>query len=93
MEFKKDIYEPGEMGKAIKAYLARGTKKGSQYFCKCGEPIRMGFVATFPVDRKGNVMETTETPRGVPYCEECDPPDGFNHSYAIRVFIYEPENG
>lgn len=89
MDFKKETYEPGEMKKAIEAYLARGTKKDGQPFCPCGKPIRVGFVATFPVDREGNVLETTETPRKVPYCDACDPPDGFNHSYARRVFIYE----
>jgi hypothetical protein len=87
MKFKSRVYEPGEMGKDIQDYLSKATKTGSGYACSCGTPIRSGFVATFPVDEKGTVLDEIEQPRKVPYCEKCDPPDGFNHSYARRVFI------
>lgn len=89
MTFKSEIFEPGQMAKAIKAYLANCMKTKNGYRCKCGQPIRQGFIPTFPVDRNGRLLDDEETPRQVPYCERCDPPDGFNHSYARRVFIYE----
>lgn len=87
MKFKSRVYEPGEMGKDIQEYLSQATKTAEGYLCSCGTAIRQGFVATFPVDAEGTVLDETEQPRKVPYCGKCDPPDGFNHSYARRVFI------
>ena len=89
MEFKDDVYAPGEMALEIKAYLARAVKTREGCLCKCGAAIRSAFVATFPVNAAGDVLDHEETPRGVPYCPTCDPPDGFGHSYARRVFIRE----
>lgn len=90
MKFHTKTYEPGEFAKKIKEYLSKCIKTDDGYLCKCGSQIRQGFVPTFPVDRKtGDVLDETETPRRVPYCDRCDPPDGFHQSYARRVFIYD----
>jgi len=74
-------YTAESLGKAIRAYLDAG-KRDDGFFCpKCGARIRQGFLNVFyPEDTEPN-------PVRVPYCERCDPPDGFNYTYARRVFI------
>lgn len=48
---------------------------------KCYGSIRQGFVNAY-VDGS-----TTPVPIKVPYCESCDPPDGFKNTYSRGVQI------
>lgn len=56
----------------------------------CGGAIRQGFYDCYEVI-DGN-LDPGPTgfglgPRKVPYCENCDPPDGVKHTYAVRLGI------
>lgn len=64
---------------------------------KCGGAIRRGFMNCFWVRPDGELDLGVDGfgigPLPVPYCENCDPPDGFNHTYAIRVGIIPTTGG
>ncbi len=57
----------------------------------CGGAIRVGFANLFYQSEDGSLDPGHDGfgigPRRVPYCENCDPPDGFEYTYARRVPI------
>ncbi|MEK7089526.1 MAG: hypothetical protein AAB920_01780 [Patescibacteria group bacterium] len=66
----------------------------------CGGAIRRGFMNCFKAELKDDGVELDPGEDGfgigpidVPYCENCDPPDGFNYTYAIRVGILPAKQG
>ena len=63
---------------------------------KCGRLIRTGYFNLFYVNDDGSLDPGIDGfgigPQQVPYCEKCDPPDGFNHAYARRILIkHDPQ--
>lgn len=88
MKIKTEIYENGEFKREVEKYLAACPRVNGRPTCKtCGTVIKTGYANAFPVDNDGVVLDTTPQPLKTPYCEKCDPPDGFNYTYATRVFI------
>ena len=78
---------------AAKSEFLAGCEKVDGVFRhkKCGGAIRRGFMPCFWVRPDGELDPGSDGfgigPLPVPYCENCDPPDGFNYAYAIRVGI------
>lgn len=58
---------------------------------ECGGAIRIGFVNLFYQNDDGSLDPGYDGfgigPKRVPYCENCDSPDGFKHTYARRLPI------
>lgn len=58
---------------------------------KCGGGIRRGFMNLYYLTPNGELDPGNDGcgigPVGVPYCENCDPPDGHNYTYSTRVPI------
>lgn len=79
--------------KMIDSFLSDECQKGSDHLThkKCGGGIRTGFVNLFYLNKDGTLDPRSDGfgigPTRVPYCENCDPPDGFNHTYARRIPI------
>lgn len=77
----------------VDAFIANECEKGSGHLVhkKCGSAIRTGYANLFYVDENGDLEPGRDGfgigPKSVPYCEKCDPPDGFKHTYARRVPI------
>ncbi len=82
-----------EFQKMIDVFLSDECQKGDRYLThkKCGGGIRQGFANLFFINKDGSLDPGHDGfgigPRRVPYCEECDPPDGCNYTYACRVLI------
>lgn len=82
-----------EFQKIIDSFLSDECQKGSGHLThkKCGGDIRTGFANLFYLNDDGSLDPGSDGfgigPKRVPYCENCDPPDGFNHKYACRVPI------
>jgi hypothetical protein len=96
MELPKNPLTEDEFYKARKDFLAECEKSGSGsgyalHHKKCGGLIRKGFMNLFEVDPSGALTPGRDGfglgPVQVPYCENCDPPQGFNYTYNIRVGI------
>lgn len=77
----------------IDAFLSSECQKADGHFVhkKCGGAIRSGFANLFYENADGSLDPGPDGfgigPEQVPYCENCDPPDGHNHKYARRVPI------
>lgn len=77
----------------IDSFLSDECQKGGGHLAhkKCGGDIRIGFANLFYLNDDGSLDPGSDGfgigPERVPYCEKCDPPDGFNHTYARRVPI------
>ncbi len=82
-----------ELQKMIDAFLSDECRKsgGRLLHKKCGGGIRTGFANLFHLNNDGSLDPGSDGfgigPKRVPYCENCDPPDGCNHTYARRVSI------
>jgi len=92
MELPKNPLTEIEFRDAHSNFLAGCEKVGSiLVHKKCGGAIRKGFMNCFWADSSGALDPGHDGfgigPIGVPYCERCDPPDGFNYTYAIRVGV------
>lgn len=74
----KDRYTRASLKKAIRDFIATH---------KCGEPIRVGFLNAIFVDASGKTEQDMAEPVRVPYCERCDAPDGFNHTYSLMAVV------
>ena len=59
------------------------NEKGRPTHKGCGGAIRVGFVHFFMPDSEGNGVETGV--KKIPYCDRCDPPDGYKHTYTRRL--------
>jgi hypothetical protein len=79
----KDKYTQASLKKAIRDYLDQ--RKGG--VCSCGERLRKGFLNCIFVDKEGKTSSDYPEPVPVPYCEQCDPPDGFNYTYSTMVIV------
>lgn len=92
MKLPNNPLTEAEFREALNALLAEcGQADGHQVHKKCGGAVRRGFYNCFAVTPGGSLDPGFDGfglgPREVPYCEKCDPPDGFNHTYAVRVGI------
>lgn len=81
-----------ELELIIKKFLERCKKQGNGIICgKCGGSIRIGFINCFSADKNESLNPGHDGfglgPKKVPYCENCDPPDGFDYTYTRRVGI------
>ena len=58
---------------------------------KCGGAIRVGFINLFHLNDDGSLDPGPDGsgigPKRLPYCENCNPPHGFNHPYTQRLPI------
>lgn len=87
-----------EFHKAINEFIKGECEMGGDHptHKKCGSGIRVGFVNLFYVNEDGSLEPGGDGfgigPHRVPYCEKCDPPDGFNYTYARRLGIKRPQN-
>lgn len=82
----------------IDSFIANECQRGSGHLThkKCGSAIRTGFANLFYLNEDGSLDPGTDGfgigPKKVPYCEKCDPPDGFKFTYARRVAIkHDPD--
>ena len=82
-----------EFQELIDSFLRNECDKGSDRLIhkKCGGGIRIGFANLFYLNEDGSLDPGSDGfgigPKRVPYCEKCDPPDGFKYTYACRVPI------
>ena len=96
MNLPSKAVSEADFKKLIKDFISDKCKKvdGRPVCKKCGDGIRTGFANCFFVEN--GVIDAGSDgfgigPVRVPYCENCDPPDGFNYTYAQRVFIKKKE--
>lgn len=88
-----------ELEEAIKRFIENQCEKCSGHLVHkdCGGAIRIGFLNLFYVNRDGSLDPGSDGfgigPRRVPYCERCFPPDGFNHTFAVRFPIVKDSEG
>lgn len=93
MRLLKNPLTREEFEKAKTDFLAECEKgtDGVTRHKQCGRPIRAGYMHCFKATAEGALDLGSDGcgigPVRVPYCEQCDPPDGFNYTYAIRVGI------
>ena len=77
----------------ISKYLENCSVERDKYYLHkpCGTKIRVGYFDCFYLRENGTLDPGYDGfgigPIKVPYCEKCDPPTGFRHSYAVRVPI------
>lgn len=82
-----------EFRKTTDSFLSDECKKnnGHRVHKKCGGIIRIGFVYLFYLNKDGSLDPGSDGfgigLERVPYCENCNPPDGFNYTYARRMPI------
>ncbi len=82
-----------EFQQLIDAFVLNECRRDNDHLThkKCGNGVRIGFANLFLLKEDGSLDPGSDGfgigPKQVPYCEECDPPDGFNHTYADRVRI------
>src|SRR3989344_2026216 len=82
-----------EFQKMIDVFLSNECQKDGGHLThkKCSGGIRQGFANLFYQNDDGSLDPGSDGfgigPKKVPYCENCDPPDGFNYTYACRVPI------
>lgn len=74
----KEKYTRASLRLAIERYAATH---------RCGTPLRKGFLNCIFVDKDGKTDSDHPDPVPVPYCEDHDPPDGFNHTYTRMVIV------
>ena len=93
MELSKNPLTKEEFEATVKTFLSGCEKDDDRIYRhkKCGGAIRRGFMHCFWVDKDGE-LDPGDDGFGigalpVPFCEDCDPPDGFDYAYAIRVGI------
>lgn len=78
---------------AIDSFISEECQKDSGHLIhkKCSGGIRIGFANLFYLNDDGSLDPGSDGfgigPKQVPYCENCDPPDGFNYSYSRRMPI------
>lgn len=93
MKLKKNPLTQEEFEQAKTDFLAECEKgpDGIVRHKSCRSPIRVGYMNCFKATAEGALDPGDDGcgigPIRVPYCEKCDPPDGFNYTYAIRVGI------
>ena len=82
-----------ELGQSIDSFVKNRCEKKSDHLehKDCGGAIRVGFLNLFYLTEEGGLDPGYDGfgigPKSVPYCERCFPPDGFNHTYAVRFPI------
>lgn len=82
-----------EFNALVDVFLTEECQSGRDHLAhkKCGGAIRVGFANLFYLNKDGCLDPGLDGfgigPRRVPYCESCNPPDGFHHTYARRVAI------
>lgn len=82
-----------ELMNATKHFVKQNCEKRGDHLehKECGGAIRKGFLNSFYINDDGSLDPGDDGfgigPIAVPYCERCFPPDGFNHSYAVRFPI------
>ncbi|MCK5059555.1 MAG: hypothetical protein KAR00_00185 [Candidatus Pacebacteria bacterium] len=93
MELPNNAVTLDKFEKLIEKFITTDSKKegGRLVHKKCGGTIRIGFVPLFYLGEDGSLDPGPDGfgigKKRVPYCEKCDPPDGFNFSYARRIPI------
>ncbi|MBI2023448.1 hypothetical protein HYT01_02715 [Candidatus Giovannonibacteria bacterium] len=74
-------------------FISRECKKSDGHLAhiKCGGSVRVGYANLFYQNKNGSLDPGSDGfgigPERVPYCENCDPPDGCNYTYSRRVPI------
>ena len=97
MKLPRNPLTEEEFRQAKIAFLQECEKKdGNLVHTGCGGAIRQGFYDCFEVAPDGSLKPGPDGfglgPQRVPYCDRCDEPDGFRHTYAVRVgIIPEPK--
>lgn len=82
-----------EFNLALDSFISNECEKNKNLLIHkdCGGAIRIGFLNLFYLNQDGSLDPGNDGfgigPKKVPYCERCFPPDGFNHTYAIRFPI------
>lgn len=82
-----------EFNYAIGLFISQKCEKNGDHLVHkdCGGSIRIGFLNLFYLNNDGSLDPGSDGfgigPKRVPYCERCFPPDGFNHTYAVRFPI------
>lgn len=82
-----------ELRSSIDLFIKRECEKEGGHLVHkyCREGIRVGFLNLFYLNPDDSLDPGSDGfgigPIKVPYCERCFPPDGFNHTYAVRFPI------
>ena len=81
---------PDELITSIDEFIEKECEKrdGHLIHKNCGGTIRNGFLNLFYLNDDQSLDPGIDGfgigPKKVPYCEICFPPDGYNHTYAVR---------
>lgn len=93
MKIPTDVTSWDDLQKLADGFIRWETKgDGHHRVCaRCNGAIRRGFINCWYANERDEVEVGDDGfgigPVPVPYCETCDPPDGFHHTYAVRVRI------
>lgn len=93
MEMPDTTVTLGEFKALVDSFLSDECEKGNGHLIhkKCGGGIQKGFANLYYLAEDGTLDPGPDGfgigPVAVPYCENCDPPNGFNHTYARRIPI------
>jgi len=93
MKLQEEPVTLEEFKKAVDLFIADECERGGGHLVhkKCHGSIRTGFANLFYLNDDGSLDPGGDGfgigPKKVPYCENCDPPDGFKFTYARRLPI------
>ena len=82
----------------INSFISEECKKsgGHLVHTQCGGAIKVGFANLFFQNTDGSLDPGIDGfgigSVRVPYCEKCDPPNGFNYTYTRRVGVARDKN-